>query len=357
MIVKKFEGATVEEVQEQIASQMGPNAVILTSRKKDYTGFKALFFKNSVQVVAAIDDGDYKHFQRAQTNDEKEEPIGEDFLETELKGFKERLFNAVFGEANEKGLSQVENFLLSKGLESQVTNVLLSNFQKKWAGSSLVFQGPFREKVLQSLERALAESIQIKPTTFSKGKGELFAFFGPRGSEKEEVIAKFACHLKEEHKLHVGVIGWQMGQRLGEKEALLAAISSCGAPISFVKNTIEWDRARKEFERMDVLLIDTEGNEFFPGMEKVTSIFVANSLWKTESVVETFTPKIAFDSMIVTEVSSFASLASVVNFSFALNLPLSYLLCKGSFFQANQEDLASSLISSDALPSHEKALF
>ena len=79
MIIKKYLVNTVEEVQKLIAKELGPNAVILTSRHIRYKGLKALFFSNKVEVVAAVDEQDYQHFQEGlkgiPENHEWESPI------------------------------------------------------------------------------------------------------------------------------------------------------------------------------------------------------------------------------------------------------------------------------------------
>lgn len=78
MIIKKYIVNTIEEVQERINQELGPNAFILTSRQIRYKGLKALFFSNKVEVVAAIDENDHKLFEEMK----KEQKIqAEDALE------------------------------------------------------------------------------------------------------------------------------------------------------------------------------------------------------------------------------------------------------------------------------------
>lgn len=64
MIVKKYLVNTVEEVQKLILQELGPNAVILTSRHIRYKGLKALFFSNKVEVIAAVDEAEYHQFEQ-----------------------------------------------------------------------------------------------------------------------------------------------------------------------------------------------------------------------------------------------------------------------------------------------------
>lgn len=66
MIIKKYIAHNIDEIQDIINLEMGPNAVILTSRQIRYRGWKALFLQNKVEVVAAIEEEDYQTYQRLQ---------------------------------------------------------------------------------------------------------------------------------------------------------------------------------------------------------------------------------------------------------------------------------------------------
>lgn len=66
MIIKKYIAHNIDEIQDIINLEMGPNAVILTSRQIRYKGWRALFFQNKVEVVAAIEEEDYQTYQRLQ---------------------------------------------------------------------------------------------------------------------------------------------------------------------------------------------------------------------------------------------------------------------------------------------------
>lgn len=63
MILKKYLVNSIEEAEEQIHRDLGPNAVILTMRQLKYKGLKNLFFSNNMEVVAAVDENDLRLFQ------------------------------------------------------------------------------------------------------------------------------------------------------------------------------------------------------------------------------------------------------------------------------------------------------
>lgn len=68
MILKKYLVNTLEEAEELINRDLGPNAVILTMRHFKYKGLKTLFFSDNMEVVAAVDENDLRLYQ------EKKEP-------------------------------------------------------------------------------------------------------------------------------------------------------------------------------------------------------------------------------------------------------------------------------------------
>jgi flagellar biosynthesis GTPase FlhF len=76
MIIKKYVVNTVDEVQELISRDLGPNAVILTSRHIQHKGLKALFFSNKVEVVAAVDEQDLQTFEQMKAQQKQQQPLG-----------------------------------------------------------------------------------------------------------------------------------------------------------------------------------------------------------------------------------------------------------------------------------------
>ena len=68
MIIKKYLVSTIEEVEALISRDLGPNAVILTSRQIKYKGLKSLFFSNKIEVVAAVEDNEMQNYNEFSEN-------------------------------------------------------------------------------------------------------------------------------------------------------------------------------------------------------------------------------------------------------------------------------------------------
>lgn len=58
MIIKKYLANSLQEAEEIVKNEMGPQAIILTSRRIQHKGIKSLLFSSKVEVVAALEELD-----------------------------------------------------------------------------------------------------------------------------------------------------------------------------------------------------------------------------------------------------------------------------------------------------------
>lgn len=65
MIIKKYTANSIEEAKEKIEEELGPDAIILTSRHLKGKGIKGLFSQDRVEITAAIDEGDLEKYQQS----------------------------------------------------------------------------------------------------------------------------------------------------------------------------------------------------------------------------------------------------------------------------------------------------
>lgn len=70
MIIKKYKANTVEEAQKKIEEDLGPDAIILTSRLLKEKGIKGLFSTEQVEVTAAIEESDLESYEQAKPTPE-----------------------------------------------------------------------------------------------------------------------------------------------------------------------------------------------------------------------------------------------------------------------------------------------
>ena len=63
MIIKKFRIEKEEDAKTVIEQELGPEAIILTTRPIREKGIKALFANEQVEVTAAVDEGDLAVFE------------------------------------------------------------------------------------------------------------------------------------------------------------------------------------------------------------------------------------------------------------------------------------------------------
>lgn len=122
MIIKKYTVKTIEEVQEQINRDFGPNAVILTSKQTRYKGIKSLFFSNKFEVVAAVDEEDLRQFEQMKRENGKSDQETSQALASEKDSAKHEWESSMLtlaeNETQEfpakfKGLEESDDFELS----------------------------------------------------------------------------------------------------------------------------------------------------------------------------------------------------------------------------------------------------
>lgn len=90
MIIKTYLVRTLEEAEQLINREMGPDAVILTSRQIKPKGLKALFLPSRVEVTAAVEEKDWEAFQLLK-GEAKNTLIGSEYIpEASLALFQEK---------------------------------------------------------------------------------------------------------------------------------------------------------------------------------------------------------------------------------------------------------------------------
>ncbi|MFT4553557.1 MAG: flagellar biosynthesis GTPase FlhF, partial [Chlamydiales bacterium] len=64
MIIKKFRVEKEDDVKAVIEQELGPEAIILTTRTVREKGIKALFATEQLEITAAVDEGDLEAYEK-----------------------------------------------------------------------------------------------------------------------------------------------------------------------------------------------------------------------------------------------------------------------------------------------------
>ncbi len=104
MIVKKYIGNSIDEVEKMMEQELGSQAIILTSRLVKEKGLKGILAKKKIEIVAAVDDVELSPSEPLQLQSKEqhevrktdpEDPLLNETkkLEDELHSFKDDLLD------------------------------------------------------------------------------------------------------------------------------------------------------------------------------------------------------------------------------------------------------------------------
>lgn len=350
MQVKKFEAPTIQEALEAVKKELGPEAIILQTKKhKKGFGFLA---KSVVQVTAAVserslhkikitddrlpektrsavkklpaqkqaeiyDKNLQKHLKKATAVremvtlgkpakpvtatryidiDDSDRPLNPETilasgslpssvsseklkLETELKeirGILEELRNSqkmiqirpekmpvseMTPASDNQILQEIFEELVVNGVDKKYSLALIREVVNE-IGMSRIAD---RELVEDELAQQIMNSVEIgkSPTQFENARNngggpQVLALIGPTGSGKTTTAAKIAAEAVIQKKLQVGLINYD-GAKISGFEQLASYARIFNLPFRSAQSEADLDAALKDFQSLDLAIIDTMG--------------------------------------------------------------------------------------------------
>jgi flagellar biosynthesis protein FlhF len=283
MQVKRYEVANMEEAFRSIRKDLGPDAVILSS-KRLANGKKALY-----EVVAARDDGRRSEPATAAPDgacrdgrDDGIPPAGGvsmDHLWREVRELKDLVREwggrgsfrdelRTLGDACNRFMTLLTDGGKNGNAPIRMYHRLTANGVSRPRALSLVENGldglPSGEREdFEALMKRLKRRLE---TAFSGSEGPLpagrvRALVGPSGSGKTTTIAKLAARLACEGKKKVALVTADT-YRLAAAEQLRIYGKILGAPVEVAATREDMERALRKLSSFDVVFVDTPGKSF-----------------------------------------------------------------------------------------------
>jgi len=283
MQIKRYEAKNVQEALEKIKKELGPDAIILSS--KQLSGGKT----PRVEVVAAKDSGETPILRPSSGRpygesipsspviapagekpawDALKEDIGElrallrelkkrDEIFDEFGEVKERL-NVLFdllglkdkGEKNH--LAQVYSRLVAQGVSKKSACILLEMINR---GAMTDHIGT-PEEGMKLVEDLIRNRFRRKQAADANGRIKVFV--GPTGVGKTTTIAKLAARYALDGKRRVGLATTDT-YRIAAPEQLKTYARIMGIPMRVATDTEGLRTVIEDFADRDVILIDTPG--------------------------------------------------------------------------------------------------
>jgi len=294
--IKRFEAASTQEAFLKIKNELGPDAVVLSTRKLR-SGRVPLF-----EVTAALDErsegrrekplplpagapqaaprGDEESLASTLRRDVEEIktrlaetamrpfPYGE-FLE--MKEMLDTFFDTMGFQRKEKlsgVLLKIYHQMVSVGVSRSRAFLLVSALNRNLPAGELQDE----ECLCRVAEKLLARSIGLSYRSAERKR--ICAFVGPTGAGKTTTLAKIAARSALEEKLKVGLITTDT-YRIAAVEQLKTYARIMEIPIEVVSDKTAFRRALAKLSDRDLVLVDTPGKSSVePGyIEKLRDLF------------------------------------------------------------------------------------
>jgi flagellar biosynthesis protein FlhF len=295
--IKRFEAASTQEAFLKIKNELGPDAVVLSTRKLR-SGRVPLF-----EVTAAVDErpqgrrekplplpagapqaaparGDEETLASTLRRDVEEIktrlaetamrpfPYGE-FLE--MKEMLDTFFDTMGFQRKEKlsgALLKIYHQMVSIGVSRSRAFLLVSTLNRNLPAGELQDE----EGLCRVAEKLLARSIGLSYRSAERKR--ICAFVGPTGAGKTTTLAKIAARSALEEKLKVGLITTDT-YRIAAVEQLKTYARIMEIPIEVVSDKTAFRRALAKLSDRDLILVDTPGKSSVePGyIEKLRDLF------------------------------------------------------------------------------------
>ena len=320
MKIKKFVGRSFKEALEIVKEELGPDAIILSSKSLKSGPF-GILDKEAVEVTAAIDEG---VSVSAPAEPVKALPSGVEDILKELRdlrdevGFlKETLRPIVPSLKIGKDKKGLFNLLVRQGVDPQFAVILLERAQES----------------LDSLKRVITGDLKIQGLLQAEEKG--LVFLGPPGVGKTTTMSKVA-HMLSLKKKKVSLMTLDTG-RIGSLAHMKELSGRLKCPMTVVKRITDLPKmVYREMERGPIL-IDTPGHEYkelladmkeiFPNGFPVKKCFLMDASMNHESVIRAWQScnSETIDTIGFTKLDMAARYGGLYNISLMTGRPLSFI--------------------------------
>ncbi|HHT62339.1 MAG: flagellar biosynthesis protein FlhF [Bacillota bacterium] len=262
MRIKRYVGDNVAEAMGKIKRELGPDAVILHTRKFKEGGFWGFFGKTRIEITAAIED--------SIPSSKKEEPIKKaeppmpameaktqvEFAQiykvlTELKS------DLVKQEEQEKFPKPLNNWLkdlVGKGISQELAETLIQEVRQelpmnKWDESEAV-RNVLKERIVHFCRNTQGIVLDKRPV--------IVALIGPTGVGKTTTIGKLAADYSLFQKKSVALLTADT-YRVAAAEQLKIFGDIIGNPVEIVTNPENFSKAMVKHKDKELIFIDTSG--------------------------------------------------------------------------------------------------
>ena len=335
MKIKRYIVKDMAEAIKVIKGELGPDAIIVSTRKIRQKGWMKYFKPRRLEVTAAaaVVSNTQGSPQESKPFDPKDDPFKKEIAE--VKALLQQMAEKV--EADSRDLDELQNFWYQQLVNVEVypdiaKGLLLSASEK--CPSDHPERGDYFKVALQTeiVER-------LEPLYLSKGfEGRIVSFVGPTGVGKTTTIAKLAAQYTLFHKKKVALITIDT-YRIGAVEQLKIYGEIIGLSVDVVMTPPELKKTIEKHSDKDIILIDTAGRSskntaqvwelkgFLDTIQPIETCLVLSATTKQsdlDRIIKDFR-YVDFTKLIFTKIDETDTLGLIINTIFTTNAPVSFI--------------------------------
>lgn len=243
MLERTYTARRFDEALAKIKEDLGPDAVIVSSRKLEPRGL----FGGPTQVELTAIPGD-----ALPPDALPERPAKNNHRQARLKALQEELMPGLRRHAEQDQIRSIEEQLTQRATPAELATALATNIKDMCAG-----EPPNQVTAHHHLEGALTECTQFSGM-IRPGDTRLVAMVGPTGVGKTTTIAKVAAQAALIDRYRVGLISLDQ-YRVGGTEQLGTYADLIGIPLETADSGPTLRAAVERLALADLILIDTAG--------------------------------------------------------------------------------------------------
>ncbi len=340
MQVKTFRAATMDKALTMVKRELGPDAIILGSRKAagEDGGFEVTAARDQAPIPSepALAADPAPTFSPA--GGRASEDMHSDIKD--IKSFLSLLISSkdYFSQLQmQQPVAELYHGLLARGFDEKQIYLLLNKAVSDLNGGS-----DDTRQIFDAFVRRFMEKIHFaKPfrtIATSSISNSVFTFLGPTGVGKTTTLAKLAAYLKIKRQVELGIISLDT-YRIGAVDQLQTYANILEVPFSIAQSKAELNNALEEYRHCDAVLVDTTGRNFldrghvqqlkelFGGERNFNHFLVLSATAKDEDLRQTILHFRGMDihSLIFTKLDETIHHGCMLNQLLRFDCPLSYM--------------------------------
>ncbi len=341
MQVKKYRAPDVKQALDKVKQELGPDALILETRKVRAKGLRGLFQPAMIEVTAVLesppqqpfvvpllqnDDGTKKELEKLK------EMVKSLQAQTVLQSIKND-DNGRGGSSVEEPIRRIRSMLLDTGMQPDSADAIVQELI--YEGLDLQRNADFSDDI----KKVMKKWIRCGPIEVTEEKKPKVVFLvGTTGIGKTTTIAKLAAKYHLEEGFKVGLVTVDT-YRIAAVEQLRTYAEIINIPIEVAYNKEEYVKALRRFADMDLVFVDTAGRsqqnlvqlselrEFVQIRKPDEVHLVVNASLRQESlktILTAFLP-IGVTHLIYSKIDEAANYGMLFDLLRTTGLPLSYI--------------------------------